>query len=302
MKKKMIWLLCCTMLAALLAACGGEKADSSEAAGTPPPASSEATGTPAPASSAVQEQPAETEPPATLSVTVTNVSGYNFQELYVSPTGSDNWGQDHLGSTSILKNNGSYDITIDRYEFANYDVMILDEDGDEYRFMYVPLADGCEISVGFDDNGYPGMVVTGADGAQSMVSGTLNGSGADSGGEVIVVQEEPTSTGTGYDTDGQFAFTVYNNSDYDIYSLHMGILDAGSDHDIDVLPQILPANSSTTITGQASMGDWIQTDWTIYVTDVDGDTSASYDTFNPWTVSYVDIYWQGDSYVCEFTY
>ena len=147
-----------------------------------------------------------------------------------------------------------------------------------------------------------GYTNTGADGAQSVVSGTLNGSGADSGGEVIVVQEEPTSTGTGYDTDGQFSFTVYNNSDYDIYSLHMGILDAGSDHDIDVLPQILPANSSTTITGQASMGDWIQTDWTIYVTDVDGDTSASYDTFNPWTVSYVDIYWQGDSYVCEFTY
>ena len=291
MKKKMIWLLCCVMLAALLAACGSGKADSSEAAGTPPPASS-----------AVQEQPAETEPPTRLSVTVTNVSGYNFQELYVSPTGSDNWGQDHLGSTSILKNNGSYDITIDRYEFANYDVMILDEDGDEYRFMYVPLADGCEISVGFDDNGDPGMVVTGADGAQSVVSGTLNGSGADSGGEVTVVQEEPTSTGTGYDTNGQFTFTVYNNSDYDIYSLHMGVLDASSDHDIDVLPQILPANSSTTITGQASMGDWIQTDWTIYVTDVDGDTSASYDTFNPWTVSYVDIYWQGDSYVCEFTY
>lgn len=147
-----------------------------------------------------------------------------------------------------------------------------------------------------------GYTNTGADGAQSVVSGTLNGSGADSGGEVIVVQEEPTSTGTGYDTDGQFSFTVYNNSDYDIYSLHMGILDAGSDHDIDVLPQILPANSSTTITGQASMGDWIQTDWTIYVTDVDGDTNASYDTFNPWTVSYVDIYCQGDSYVCEFTY
>ena len=171
MKKKMIWLLCCMMLAALLAACGGEQADSSEAAGTPPPASSEATGTSAPASSAVQEQPAETEPPTTLSVTVTNVSGYNFQELYVSPTGSDDWGQDHLGSTSILKNNGSYDITIDRYEFANYDVMILDEDGDEYRFMYVPLADGCEISVGFDDNGYPGMVVTGADGSDRRAGG-----------------------------------------------------------------------------------------------------------------------------------
>lgn len=40
----------------------------------------------------------------------------------------------------------------------------------------------------------------------------------------------------------------------------------------------------------------------LYVEDVDGDTSASFDSFNPWTVSYVDIYWQGDSYVCDFTY
>ena len=56
------------------------------------------------------------------------------------------------------------------------------------------------------------------------------------------------------------------------------------------------------IGGQATMGDWSQTEWTLYVEDVDGDTSASFDSFNPWTVSYVDIYWQGDSYVCDFTY
>ena len=92
------------------------------------------------------------------------------------------------------------------------------------------------------------------------------------------------------------------NMAYDIYALYIGVINASSDHDIDVLPQILPANSSTTIVGQATMGDWPQTEWTLYVEDVDGDTSASFDSFNPWTVSYVDIYWQGDSYVCDFTY
>lgn len=195
-------------------------------------------------------------------------------------------------------------VTLARYDFENYDVLIIDEDGDEYEFKYVPLVDGCEMQIGFDENGVPGVVVVGADGTENYVSGTLNGSsGATGGGETVVVQEQQqTVTGTGYDTNGQFVFEVYNNSAYDIYALYIGVINASSDHDIDVLPQILPANSSTTIVGQATMGDWSQTEWTLYVEDVDGDTSASFDSFNPWTVSYVDIYWQGDSYVCDFTY
>ena len=91
-------------------------------------------------------------------------------------------------------------------------------------------------------------------------------SGATGGGETVVVQEQQqTVTGTGYDTNGQFVFEVYNNSAYDIYALYIGVINASSDHDIDVLPQILPANSSTTIVGQATMGDWSQTEWTLYV-------------------------------------
>ena len=64
-----------------------------------------------------------------------------------------------MGSTSILKNNGSYDITLARYDFENYDVLIIDEDGDEYEFKYVPLVDGCEMQIGFDENGVPGVDV-----------------------------------------------------------------------------------------------------------------------------------------------
>lgn len=290
MKKKIVWLLCSALLLTILSACGGND-DAPKGRGNNVPTS---------VSSAVTAPVRST----TLAVTVANVSGYNFQELYVSPTGTNNWGEDHLGSTSILKNNGSYDITLARYDFENYDVLIIDEDGDEYEFKYVPLVDGCEMQIGFDENGVPGVVVVGADGTENYVSGTLNGSsGATGGGETVVVQEQQqTVTGTGYDTNGQFVFEVYNNSAYDIYALYIGVINASSDHDIDVLPQILPANSSTTIVGQATMGDWSQTEWTLYVEDVDSDTSASFDSFNPWTVSYVDIYWQGDSYVCDFTY
>lgn len=286
MKKKIAWLLCSALLLTMLSACGGSGAAKSSAGSKAASAAGSAAAAPAQSK--------------TLAITVSNGSDYNFQELYVSPTGTNSWGDDHLGSTNILKKNGSFEITVDRYEFENYDVQIVDEDDDVYEFKYVPLTDGCEVAIGFDENG-PCVIVTGADGSENYVSGTLNGNSGAGGGSAEPVQQQ-TATGTGYDTNGQFTFDVYNNSDYDIYALYVGVINAGSDEDIDVLPQILPANSSTTIVGQASMGDWPQTEWTLYVVDVDGDSSASFDSFNPWTVSYVDIAWQGDGYVCNFAY
>lgn len=141
-EKKIVWLLCSALLLTILSACGGND-DAPKGRGNNVPTS---------VSSAVTAPVRST----TLAVTVANVSGYNFQELYVSPTGTNNWGEDHLGSTSILKNNGSYDITLARYDFENYDVLIIDEDGDEYEFKYVPLVDGCEMQIGFEKTVIPG--------------------------------------------------------------------------------------------------------------------------------------------------
>ena len=125
MKKKIVWLLCSALLLTILSACGGND-DAPKGRGNNVPTS---------VSSAVTAPVRST----TLAVTVANVSGYNFQELYVSPTGTNNWGEDHLGSTSILKNNGSYDITLARYDFENYDVLIIDEDGDAEALMGGPF-------------------------------------------------------------------------------------------------------------------------------------------------------------------
>ena len=135
MKKKIFCLLCSVLVLMMLSSCGGKGSNVTE----------KATGT---------ETKAETKTvqSATFAVTVTNVSGYNFQELYVSPTGANDWGEDQLGSTNILKSNGSYDIAVDRYDFGNYDVMAIDEDGDKYEFKYVPLSDDCEMQIGFDEN------------------------------------------------------------------------------------------------------------------------------------------------------
>lgn len=293
MKKKFVSLLCCALLLAALSACGGD--DGAQGSGAPSESTAPSVSASEPANASEPAKESEPAQPATLPVTVTNLSGYNFQELYVSPSGANEWGDDHLGSTSILKNNGSFDIEVTKYDFENYDVQVIDEDGDVYEFQRVPLTKECNLQIGFGDDGVPLAVSVGTDGTENSVSGTLNGS---SGGA-----QEQQPTGAGYDTAGAFAFEVYNNSAFDILTLHMGRVDAISEEDVDLLgDQILAANTNGTITGSVDEEDWGQTAWTLYATDVDGDTSNSYDTFDPWSVTRVDISWQDGGYVCEFTY
>lgn len=297
MKKKFVTLLCGALLLTALSACGG--GDDAQRGGIPTDSESPSSSAPASESTPASEPapasvsaPAPSQP-ATLAVTVTNVSGYNFQELYVSPSGANEWGDDHLGSTNILKNNGSFDIEVAKYDFENYDVQVIDADGDVYEFQRVPLAEACNLQIGFGDDGAPLAISVKTDGTENSVSGTLNGSSG----------QEMQPTGAGYDTAGAFAFEVYNNSDYDILTLHMGRLDTISDQDVDLLgSEILAANSNGTITGDVEEENWGETEWTLYVTDVDGDTSHSYDFFDPWTVTRVDISWQDGGYVCDFTY
>lgn len=240
-----------------------------------------------------------------LSITVTNSSDYVFNELFVSPTASDEWGEDCLGSTNILKKNGSFEMSVPTYDFDNYDIMVVDEDDDTYLFKYIKLKTGTEVIISFGD----GLVadIIHSDGTQEAVTGELyyaDGETGGGGGGGAAAPANQTVTGTGYDTNGQYTFAVYNESDYDIYAIYIGIAGASEYDDIDLLPQVLPAGESIDLVGQASQGDWINKDWTLYVEDVDGDVSSTYDVFNPWLLSYVDIYWDNNSggYVCEFYY
>lgn len=221
-------------------------------------------------------------------VTVTNSSGYTFNELYVSASAANEWGEDHLGSTNILKNNGSFDISLTKYEYSNYDIKVVDEDGDVYVFSYVSLTDGTTVAISFDD----GLIatITGKDGAESTVAGTLNGEGGGSGGG----EETPT----------EFAFTIYNESAYDIYAIYMA--PAYTDGDgVDVLPAVLASGASQDVEGSVAGTDYEGiTEWTLYVVDVDDDASASYDVFDPFLLSYVNVTWDSAAggYTCEFVY
>lgn len=224
-----------------------------------------------------------------FSVAVVNDSGYIFNEMYISPTADNSWGDDQLGSTRVLKSGGTYEIKIPQYEYDTYDIRIIDEDGDEYLFERAKLVKDCEIIIGFASDLYANVVYE--DGTFSQVVGKLNGGGtADAGAQAA--------------TDKEFFFGVYNESAFDILAIYMGPADASSDTDVDVLPEILKAGERTDITGTVPEDMASITEWTLYIKDADGDTSNSYDVFDPFNVVFVDIYWDSaaSGYRCEFTY
>lgn len=261
MKKALITTLLLAVLAAALLGCGAPAQESA----TPPPQESK-----------------------TLRITVTNASDYVFNELYITPTSQSDWGQDHLGSTSILKKNGSFDVTLAKYDFENYDIRIVDQDEDVYLFKYVPLNEGSKVAISFGD----GLIaeVTGADGSSQTVGGELvSGSGDDSGGDYDYTMED-------------FAFNIYNESEYSIYAVYM--YPAYTDGDgVDVLPTVLESGDSQYVTGSVVGTDYEGiTEWVLHVVDVDGDASISYDVFDPWNISYVDVTWDSSvgGYVCDF--
>ncbi len=272
------------MIAVLLVGCGGKGASV--------------------ASVSAPQKEAAPAAPKELGITFSNASDFIFNEIYISPTAANEWGAELLGSTSVLKPNGSIDVKVPAYYYDSYDILVVDEDRDEYTFTRVPLQEGGEVAIYFGEEGLAADILEPSGGTAATVAGLLNG-GAGAGISADTPNDTPaTVTGTGNDTNGQYTFTVYNESDYDIYALYMGVSNASYVDDLDILPEILPAGASADVVGLASQGDWLNTDWTLNVIDVDGDESLSLESFNPWLVSYINITWDSTNggYICEFVY
>lgn len=60
---------------------------------------------------------------------VVNYSDWTIEYIYFSPVWDTNWGNDKLGSY-VLEPNFQYTMTLE-HGCANYDVKLIDEDGDE---------------------------------------------------------------------------------------------------------------------------------------------------------------------------
>jgi len=94
---------------------------------------------------------------------INDTGGYDIYYIYMSPSWDDSWGDDWLGSDILYSGNSfSFNVPDD-----NYDIRLVDEDGDEY------------IRYGVDVDGYYGWNVTLADLGEYDYSSSSGYSGGD---------------------------------------------------------------------------------------------------------------------------
>ena len=194
---------------------------------------------------------------------------------------------------------------IPHQDISSFDIKIVDEDRDEYFFERVPLQNGYRVSISFGSGGLTADVTDKSGSSLTAVRGALGNTDAGDG-TTVPPEPEPTPEPAPVPepVSRSFAFTVYNESSYDIFSIHMGPLTGSSENDVDMLPQILRAGDDIRISGEVAAGSSEITEWTLFITDTDGDKNASHATFNPWTLLYVNVTWDSSAggYVCEFVY
>ncbi len=88
-------------------------------------------------------------PPSSSSVQMMNQSQIVVHELYVSPSGSQAWGPDQLGS-SVITPGSSF--TLSGIACGSYDVMMTDPNGGRCVLSQIPLCAGAEQWVLTDYN------------------------------------------------------------------------------------------------------------------------------------------------------
>ncbi len=225
-------------------------------------------------------------------ITLKNDTAYSIMELYSTASSSTEFGAELLGAMTITSGTSvSLDIgNINELQ----DLLMVDDEGDSYSILGIPFVDGGTVTIAFQ-----------ADTSTTVPMATVyDASGTELSTTTGVFIPADNTNATGYDTNGYYTFTVNNYSSYDIYSIHVGIAGSSASYDIDILPQVLPSQNALDVTGFATQGDWLNTEWTLYITDVDGDTSASYDSFNPWSLTSVDVNWDSNAggYTTSFNY
>jgi len=95
------------------------------------------------------------------SITIVNDTGYTVLWVGVSETTSDTWGQDRLASDEVLSNGQSVIVQLSQQinRVNNYDIRLIDSDGDEYTKMNLTVSDNSEIVFTSDDLKYPTIYI-----------------------------------------------------------------------------------------------------------------------------------------------
>jgi hypothetical protein len=86
-----------------------------------------------------------------LDFTLLNRTGLTINELYVSPSKSDDWEEDVLGR-DVLKHGETVDITFARNETScTWDLKIVDSDGDSVSWSSIDLCTAAHITLQYED-------------------------------------------------------------------------------------------------------------------------------------------------------
>ena len=84
-------------------------------------------------------------------INITNETGdYSFFYVHISPSSSDSWGDDFLGSNETICAGESRRFRVNN---DTYDIKIIDEDDDEYIFWNVDVSGTLDLYVSLDDLG-----------------------------------------------------------------------------------------------------------------------------------------------------
>lgn len=222
--------------------------------------------------------------PKEAKATFTNDSAWTFNEIYLSPTASDDWGEDQLGGTNILKAGGSCEVTLESTGNGLYDIEALDEEGDLWTFMRIPLEAGSEVII----------LHTGAEVLAVSVS--------PEGEETEIVGELSSDASS---EEGWFEFMLYNDTGYAFMEVYVTGIDAddkGYNHVADA-----PQQDGS----YATIGLEEQSSYIIAIIDEDGDGWVFADVYLEQScevnISFSDpemtVYYMDGStqtYVCEF--
>jgi hypothetical protein len=83
-----------------------------------------------------------------LDFTLVNKTGLTIDEVYLSPTSDDEWGEDVMGR-DVLKNGERVDINSEETE-CNWDLKIVDEDEDAVEWEKLNLCTANEITLMYE--------------------------------------------------------------------------------------------------------------------------------------------------------
>lgn len=85
-----------------------------------------------------------------LDFTLVNKTGLTINEVYLSPTNDDEWGEDVMGR-DVLKNGEKVDITFASSETeCNWDLKIVDADDDDVEWTKLNLCTANEITLMYE--------------------------------------------------------------------------------------------------------------------------------------------------------